>query len=54
MKSAMLKRLEALNTIDEEAQLLRELDAALAAMREEARRNTQSRGSEAENHEKTS
>lgn len=53
MKSAMLKRLEALNTVDEAAQLLKELDAHLAAMREEARRNTQSRGSEAED-EKTS
>lgn len=54
MKSKLMKRLEALGAIDEEAQLLKELDAALAAMREEARRNTKSKGSEAERHEKTS
>ena len=52
MKAKLIKRLAAINAIDEEAQLLRELDAALAAMREEARRNIQSRGSEAED-EKT-
>lgn len=53
MKAKLMKRLEALGSTDEEAQFLRELDAALAALREEARRNIQSRGSEAED-EKTS
>lgn len=52
MRTRLIKRLEALGAIDEAAQLLRELDARLAALREEA--NIQSRGSEAENHEKTS
>ena len=54
MKAKLMKRLEALGVTDGEAQLLRELDAQLAALRKEAFRCLDGENPEDEEHEKAS